>query len=197
MLRLGSAACHKVHQSVIDWAAPFSRTGLPVTALGVNPLSQRLLRWGLTSWQHMQKLNRFCRADLLAGAEMDLLPGMMSAGYVAISAESGAPQSPEDLLIAGARVYRLWLEATRLGLSFQPALGPLFASAIAAGEAPEMTADARTTAVAAQIQRNLQKLTGLPADQLIFVARLGRPRRLFVPSRSIRQPLSHLIRRKP
>ncbi len=197
MLRLTSAACHKVHQAVIDWQSPFSRSGLPATALGVNPLSQRLLRWGLKSWQHMQSLNRYCRADLLAGAEMDIVPGMMSAGYVAISAESGAPQTPEDLLIGGARVYRLWLEATRLGLSFQPALGPLFAAAIAKSDAPIMDCDAKSVANAARIAENLQKLTGAPSEALIFAARLGRPRQPFVRSRSIRQPLSQIIRHKP
>jgi sulfur-carrier protein adenylyltransferase/sulfurtransferase len=197
MLRLASAACHKVHQSVIDWASPFSRTGLPATALGVNPISQKLLQWGLKSWANMQKLNRFCRADLLAGAEMDLLPGMMSAGYVTVTAEFGTAQGPEDVLVAGARVYRLWLEATRLGLSFQPALGPVFAAAVAARCAPAMDGTESTIAKAAHIDQKLQTLSCRRAEELIFVARLGRPRQKTSLSRSLRRPLSALLSRKP
>jgi sulfur-carrier protein adenylyltransferase/sulfurtransferase len=197
LLRLTSAECYKIHQNVIDWSSPFSRKGLPSTALGVNRLSQKLLQWGLKSWANMRQLNRFCRADLLAGAEMDLLPGMMSAGYVTIAAEAGVPQTPEDLLIAGARVYRLWLEASRLGLSFQPALGPVFAAAIAAGDAPDMACSQNIMDKATNIAENLRRLTGQAPDQLIFVARLGRPRQKFSRSRSLRHALADIVSRKP
>jgi sulfur-carrier protein adenylyltransferase/sulfurtransferase len=196
-LRLKSKACHEIHQKVIDWQAGFSRGGLPAKSLGVNVLSRTLLRWGLKSWPHMKWLNRLTRADLLAGAEMDILPGVMSSAYLVVSAHGDLPISEQDLLIAGGRIYRLWLAATQQGLSLQPALGPLFAAAVMQTQAPLVDTAAETLAKASHVAEHLQKLTKQPADRLIFAVRLGKPRRKFVQSRSIRQPLSNIMVNKP
>jgi sulfur-carrier protein adenylyltransferase/sulfurtransferase len=196
-LRLKSQACHAVHQQVIDWQATFSRDGLPAKSLGVNPLSRVLLRYGLQSWSHMKWLNRLTRADLLAGAEMDMLPGVMSSAYVVVSVNGALPISEQDMLIAGGRVYRLWLAAAQQGLAFQPALGPLFAAAAAQGQAPLVDAAPDTLAKASGVAGHLQKLTNLPSNRLIFAARLGKPRHKYVQSRSIRRPLSKIVVNKP
>jgi sulfur-carrier protein adenylyltransferase/sulfurtransferase len=197
LLRLRSKACHGVHQKVIDWETRFSPTGLPANSLGVNGLSQRLLRWGLKSWPRMQSLNRFLRADLLAGAEMDLLPGVMSAAYVVVAVEGDYPLSQDDVLIAGGRIYRLWLEATRQGLAFQPALGPLLALAVAQGTVPLLDTSASLDAKAQTVPAELESLTGLPAGRLIFAARLGFSRKKYVNSRSLRQSLAQIMVNKP
>jgi sulfur-carrier protein adenylyltransferase/sulfurtransferase len=197
LVRLRSKACHYVHQKVIDWDARFSPTGLPAASLGVNGLSQKLLRWGLKSWPRMQSLNRFLRADLLAGAEMDLLPGVMSSAYVVIAAGGDHPLSQDDMLIAGGRIYRLWLEATRQGLAFQPALGPLLALAVAQGDAPLLDGSADLHAKVQSVPTELESLTGLPAGRLIFAARLGFSRKKYVNSRSLRQSLAQIMVNKP
>jgi sulfur-carrier protein adenylyltransferase/sulfurtransferase len=196
-LRLKSQACHHVHQKVIDWQALYSRDGLPAGSLGVNKASQMLLRWGLRSWSHMMWLNRLLRADVLASAEMDLLPGFMSSAYVTVSIDSALPIDETALLIAGSRVYRLWLAATQQGLAFQPALGPLFAAAAAAGRAPLVHLTAGSRALLQTVPVQLQRLTGQNGDQLIFAARLGYARKAFAKSRSIRHPLAKIVVNKP
>jgi sulfur-carrier protein adenylyltransferase/sulfurtransferase len=197
LLRLRSKACHGVHQKVIDWEARFSATGLPSASLGVNGLSQRLLRWGLKSWRKMQLLNGFLRADLLAGVEMDLLPGVMSAAYVVVAVEGDYPLTQVDILIAGARIYRLWLEATRQGLAFQPALGPFLALAVAQGTAPAFDTSAALRAKVQPVPAELESLTGLPANRLIFAARLGFSRRKYVNSRSLRHAMAEIMVNQP
>jgi sulfur-carrier protein adenylyltransferase/sulfurtransferase len=197
LLRLRSKACHAVHQKVIDWEARFSTAGLPSSSLGVNIFSQVLLRWGLKSWPKMQFLNNFMRADLLAGSEMDLLPGIMSAAYVVVAAEGDHPLSQDDVIIAGARIYRLWLEATQQGLSFQPAFGPFLALAVAQGTAPLLDTSATLRAQIQSVPGELESLTGLAADRLVFAARLGLPRKKYVNSRSLRHCLPKIMVNKP
>jgi sulfur-carrier protein adenylyltransferase/sulfurtransferase len=197
VLRLRSKACHSVHQKVIDWQARFSMAGLPSSSLGVNYLSQILLRWGLTSWPKMQFLNRVLQADMLAGAEMDLLPGVMSAAYVVVAAQDDQPLSQDDVIIAGGRIYRLWLEATRQGLAFQPALGPFLALAAAQDTAPMLDTAATLRPKIEAVPAELELLTGVPVNQLIFAARLGLPRKKYVNSRSIRHFLPAIIMNKP
>ncbi len=196
-MRLRSRVCHGVHQKIIDWNNRFSPDALPSTSLGVNIFSQMLLRWGIKSWTKMQALNTFLRADLLAGTEMDLLPGVMSAGYVVVAAESDFPQSTDDMLIAGARIYRLWLEATRQGLAFQPALGPFLAAAVAQGTAPLVDVSPATLQSVKHVSSELEMLTGLPFKRLLFAARLGQPRKKYVNSRSLRQSLATIVLNKP
>ncbi len=196
-MRLRSQACHGVHQKIIDWSNRFSVDGLPSTSLGVNIFSQTLLRWGLKSWAKMQLLNKFLRADLLAGAEMDLLPGVMSAGYVVIAANGDFPLSEDDILIAGARIYRLWLEATRQRLAFQPALGPCLAVAVAQGTAPLVDVSAATLDRVKHVPSELARLTGLPVERLLFAARLGQPLKKYVNSRSLRRSLATIVMNKP
>jgi sulfur-carrier protein adenylyltransferase/sulfurtransferase len=163
----------------------------------VNIFSQRLLRWGLKSWTKMQLLNKFLRADLLAGAEMDLLPGVMSAGYVVVAVDGDFPLTKDDVLVAGGRIYRLWLEATRQGLAFQPALGPLLAAAVAQNAAPLVDVSPATRDRVKHVTSELQRLTGLPPERLLFAARLGQPYKKYVHSRSLRQPLATIVVNKP
>jgi sulfur-carrier protein adenylyltransferase/sulfurtransferase len=196
-MRLRSLACHGVHQKVIDWNNRFSVDALPSASLGVNIFSQRLLRWGLKSWTKMQLLNKFLRADLLAGAEMDLLPGVMSAGYVVVAVDGDFPLTKDDVLVAGGRIYRLWLEATRQGLAFQPALGPLLAAAVAQNAAPLVDVSPATRDRVKHVTSELQRLTGLPPERLLFAARLGQPYKKYVHSRSLRQPLATIVVNKP
>jgi sulfur-carrier protein adenylyltransferase/sulfurtransferase len=194
-LRLASEACFRVHQRVIDTRNRFSRHGLPLTALGLNPLSRLLLRLGLNDWELMQQLNKWGAARHLGAAEMDLLPALMSGGFALIRATDPMETTADSALMQGMRLYRFWLEAARLGLAAQPALGPLFACAIAAGEAPDFNADSKTIAEAERIRAALCRMEdpALP----IFAFRLGRPRAGASLSRSVRHRLAEIIVNKP
>jgi sulfur-carrier protein adenylyltransferase/sulfurtransferase len=196
MLRLRSKACYSVHQDVIDWQDRFSRTGLPAQALGVNPISRTLLKWGLQSWGNMQRLNRWLRADILAALEMDILPGIFSGGYVVVTAQNGKATGPDDHLVAGSRLYRLWLEATRQGLAFQPALGPLLILAAETGDAPLLDGFMPHGA-ATSVSEAVLRLTGLKPDDIVFAARMGYPRKKYVASRSIRHLVATIMVNKP
>lgn len=190
-LRLRSPACQQVHARVIDVDTRFSRTGLPLRALGLNPLSRGLLAMGLKDQCLMTLMNKVLRADLLGGAEMDWLTGLCSAGYALLVPTLPLPQGADGQLLVGMRCFRFWLEATRLGLAVQPALGPLFASAIAREEAADFDADPSAVHVARRIDGELVRLAGAALPQFAF--RLGWPKQKVGSARSIRRPLAAIV----
>lgn len=121
-IRFNHPEVHRDFYSVLRFgdSAAKKKDGLADTTLGVErifiPILRLLRPWGLT-----QALNHIGLHRLMAlrGA---WLP-MVSTPCLAAIVEHG----PSDPLLAGRAVQRVWLQATRLGLSVQP-LGalPLF-----------------------------------------------------------------------
>ena len=123
-LRLTMPEAHRVHRAVIAWDAQFSNDRIPDRALGVDPLTARLMRWVMGSWSRVEFFNTFLAGTWAPRLQMDLIPGVACAAHFVLLAGRG-PHSVDDYVAAGRVMQRFWLTATALGLQVQPELTPL------------------------------------------------------------------------
>ena len=182
-IRLRIESLHTVHASTIDWSEGDSATGIPFRAVGLDRGTLALMRWALPRWSRVRAVNRVLGTGALS-AQMDLLPGVASAGY--FSVHPGAPLAGSmDALRMGRALQRVWLTATSLGLVMQPALAVLaFAHHGRTGALPEPALAARAERLAAGVDAAL----GDP----VFLARIGEPTSRRVRPRSVRRHLDDL-----
>ena len=189
-LRLIIPEGHAVHSQAIEWGARFSEDRVPEQAVGVDPLTARLMRWAMASWGRLHFMNTWLFAHLPPRLLMDLLPGVRCAAHCALLAPA-PPMSIDDYLAAGSALQRFWLSATRLGLLMQPEMTPvIFARYHREGR--RFSVLGKAAAMAAAISRRLDSLLGRhEPERLFFMGRIGScpvPR-----SRSMRKPLAKLL----
>lgn len=191
-IRLGIPETFEIHRSIVDWKNVESEHAIPSAALGLDPLTLRLTRWSLAKWSRTRFMNML-GAPGMASLQMDLVPGLFSAGYFAIRLQDRSSEPDAALaetLKAGQAIQRLWLKATDLGLVMQPCVAMLaFWSYAAAGE--EFTVVKEAQIAARRLAARAEAVFG-KGDSLIFLGRIGWPRGRN-PSRSIRLPLSRLM----
>ena len=123
-LRLTMREAFEVHRSVIEWNAQFSEDKVPDQAVGVDPLTLKLMRWAMQSWPRVEFLNTWLAGTLMPRLQLDLIPGLACAAHFGLGAKV-APVSIDDYVAAGRAMQRFWLEATRLGLWLQPEMTPV------------------------------------------------------------------------
>jgi hypothetical protein len=123
-LRLTCPEAYEVHRSVIEWNSRFSIDRIPDQAVGVDPLTARLMRWVMQSWTRVEFFNRYLFGTVMPRVQLDFLPALACAGHVLLR-----PCRPldgiEDYVRAGIAMQRLWLTATSLGLHLQPEMTPI------------------------------------------------------------------------
>lgn len=85
----------------MDLEHHYSESGIPIDALGLNPLSKALYRWSLPNWKRQNFMNRYFGLPFFAGLELDILPGIFSSGFFAIRANLNIYSQPEALLKLG------------------------------------------------------------------------------------------------
>jgi hypothetical protein len=115
---------YRVHRDIIHWGVRFSEDRVPDQALGVDPLTARLMRWIMADWQRVAFFNRFLAGTLAPRIQMDFLPSLFCAAHFVIAADRPA-QSIDDYIAAGRAMQRFWLTLTGLGLVMQPEMTPL------------------------------------------------------------------------
>jgi hypothetical protein len=185
-LRLSLPEAYPVHREVIAWRRRFSEEGIPGRSLGVDPVTRRVMEWGMRSWRRVSRLNR-AGGTLLPRLEMELLPGFFCAAHFFLLARR-RPESIDDFVAAGRAVQRFWLTATSLDLFVQPEMTPLiFRNYAADGVAfsQEGWAEASARRIAAELDR-----IGRAVDRAVFLGRIGEGRA--PTSRSVRLPLDRL-----
>jgi len=192
-LRLTLPEAYQVHRGIIEWGARFSVDKVPDQAVGLDPLTLKLTRWVMQSWERVQFFNRYLLGTLAPRLQLDLLPGLACAAHFALVLRK-PPQSLDDFIAAGRAVQRFWLTATRLGLQLQPEMTPLIFSRYAR-ERRAFSGSPHAGAAAEAIRRGFERLFGAGAENAVFVGRIGAapPAR----ARSLRQPLSRLGLRPP
>jgi sulfur-carrier protein adenylyltransferase/sulfurtransferase len=127
-LRLTMPEAYEVHRAVIEWDCRYSEDKMPAQAIGADPITTRLMRFVMNSWERVEFFNKYLAGTLAPRVQLDLLPGLACAAHLALIAQS-APRTVDDWVEAGAAVQRLWLTATQLGLAMQPEMTPLIFSA--------------------------------------------------------------------
>src|SRR6185369_1088796 len=75
-LRLTMPEAYQVHRDIIEWNARFSDDRVPDQALGVDPMTAKLMRHVLGSWQRVKFFNTYLAGTVAPRLQMDLLPGI-------------------------------------------------------------------------------------------------------------------------
>jgi hypothetical protein len=189
-IRLRTPEAYAVHKSVIEWGAKFSEDRIPEQAVGVDPMTGRLMRWVMRSWPRVRFFNRYLFGTWLPRIQLDLLPAIFCSAHVILRGPR-PPVSMDDFVEAGAVIQRFWLTCAQNGIRLQPAMTPLiFAWYVAAGE--RFTADETCWRRACELTAQLSaKLGSEHLSTTVFWARIGYSRP--VRSRSLRLPLLSLF----
>ncbi len=170
--RLTCREAFEVHKSVIDWTASFSKQRIPERALGVGPVTARLMRWAMKDWRRVEFLNRYLMGTWLPRLQLDLLPGWRCAAHFVIVAPA-PPVTVDNALAAGRAMQRVWLAAGLSGLQLQPEMTPIIFSRYVR-ERRRFSASVRTMTMAQSSARRFDRLFGeQQASRIVFLARCG------------------------
>jgi len=190
-IRLAARECNDVHRRVIERDARYSLDRIPDQAVGLDPLTTRLMHWLMPRWPLMRFVNRWLGGSIPPRVQLDLLPGLRCGAHIALVA-ARPPADLPDYIAAGRALQRVWLAATRQGLQFQPQLTPLiFADYARQGLA--FSDEMPLRRAAARVDRRLSNLLPGYHTRTVFLARLGHGKP--PTSRSLRLPIPHI--RKP
>ena len=190
-IRLTCPEAYPVHKEIIEWNARFSKNRIPDRAVGVDPLTARLMRWVMQDWERVDFFNRYLLGTVPPRIQLDFLPAILCAAHVLLLART-PPSKLEDYVRAGAAMQRLWLTAAAVGLHLQPEMTPvIFRWYARAGRRfsslPRMADDASTLATL------FERLAGAgPDDAFMFFCRVGRSKP--PASRSVRRDLDELLK---
>jgi hypothetical protein len=190
-IRLICPEAYPVHKSIIEWGARFSKDRIPEEAVGVDPLTARLMHWVMQSWGRVHFFNRYLAGTMAPRLQLDLLPGLRCAAHVLLR-PLHAPTQLEDWVHLGVAVQRLWLTATQQGMHLQPQMTPvIFRWYARAGR--RFSADVCLTELSNQVAADFERTAQVSSvEPFGFFARVGV---CAVPeSRSIRQDVADLMR---
>ncbi|SES92261.1 Nitroreductase family protein [Nitrosospira multiformis] len=189
-LRLIMPEAYQVHRAIIQWNSRYSADKVPDQALGVDPLTARLMRWIMGSWNRVEFFNTFLAGTWAPRLQMDLIPGMACAGHFVILAPH-APRSIDDYVSAGRVMQRFWLTATKLGLQLQPEITPLVFARYSREGIP-FSKTKQCIKLATSLTRRLDHILGEEvATRAVFMGRIGAGKR--PTSRSIRLELEQML----
>ena len=189
-IRLTCPEAYPVHKEVIEWNARFSKDRIPEQAVGIDPLTAKLMRWVLQDWKRVDFFNRYLLGTIAPRIQLDLLPAILCAAHLLVRTKA-PPVRLEDYVQAGIAMQRLWLTAISAGLYLQPEMTPvIFRWYARAGQpfsaSPELTRNASALALL------FERLTGAGReDGFVFFCRVGRSQP--PSSRSVRRELRELL----
>lgn len=171
-IRLTCPEAYLVHKSVIEWGARFSKDRIPEQAVGVDPLTARLMRTVMQSWGRVEFFNRYLMGTVAPRIQLDFVPALACAAHVLLR-----PREPlvelADYVRAGVAMQRLWLTATSVGLHLQPAMTPvIFRWYVQAGE--RISSAATIDAAARTLAGRFERLAAVGRDDpFAFFCRIG------------------------
>lgn len=191
-IRLTIPEAYEVHKRVIQWHARFSNDRIPDQAVGLDPLTTRLMQQVMQSWSRVRFMNRYLAGTLLPRLELDIIPALACAAHFMIVAEH-PPQEVDDYVAAGRAIQRFWLTTTSQGLQLQPEMTPLIFASYIRQDLP-FTREAKQRAQARALTTELERIFGMDSCRGgVFMGRIGAgpsPR-----ARSERLPLEALLKK--
>lgn len=190
-IRLTCPEAYPVHKSIIEWGARFSKDRIPEEAVGVDPMTARLMQWVMHSWSRVAFFNRYLLGTVAPRIQLDLLPGLRCAAHVLVRPKQ-PPTQLTDWVQLGMAVQRIWLTATQQGLHLQPEMTPvIFRWYARAGR--RFSALPALADQSLQLAGDFERIANATAtDNFGFFARVGVSQ---VPrSRSIRHDLVDLMK---
>ena len=191
-IRLTIPEAYEVHKRIIQWHARYSDDRIPDQAVGLDPLTTRLMEWVMQSWPRVRFMNRYLAGTILPRLQLDIIPALACAAHFMIVADRAA-QKEDDYFAAGRALQRFWLTATSLEMQFQPEMTPLIFASYARQNLP-FTNSATQQAQARRLTANLEHLFGTDISRrAVFMGRIGAG--LPPSARSLRRPLAELLRK--
>lgn len=171
-IRLTTEEGYRVHSQVIEWNKQFSDTKIPDQAVGVDPVTAKIMKWAMASWRRVQFLNRYFAGTWLPRIQLDWLPARGCGAHFILVADNEL-NDIDDCLRGGRALQRFWLTATKLGLQFQPEMTPLiFSRYVADDEA--FTSNQHAIDIAQAVANDLSKqLEGKSVRSAVYMGRLG------------------------
>ena len=171
-IRLIAREAFEVHSRVIEWNASFSADRIPDRAVGLDPLTTRLMAWAMQDWRRVSFLNTFLGGTIVPRLQLDFLPALACGAHVVISAPR-EPRQIDDFIAAGATVQRFWLTTTQLGLQHQPEITPLIFSRYVR-EGVRFTRNGKAWRIATRLERRLGEIIGPELlRQAVWMGRVG------------------------
>jgi hypothetical protein len=195
-IRLSIPEAFSVHQRILDWRRVQSPDGVPAKAIGLDPMTLASMKWVMKSWSRAHFMNRFAGGTVVPLLEMDLLPGLFCGAHFMVFERNPRTDLalPEQLIMIGRSLQRMWLTATSLGLVMQPSLAPLCFAYYATQERA-FTGDAGMRAQAQTLREELDILKrDAGRTELAFMGRIGAPLSNVQGPRSVRKSLAEMLR---
>lgn len=190
-LRLTIPEAHAVHKQVIQWGARYSDDRMPGDSIGLDPITARLSRWLMHSWQRVDFFNTYLAGTLTPRIELDFVPALACAAHFVIAHKTAGGSTIDDYVAAGRAMQRFWLTAESLGLRLQPEMTPLIFSAYAR-EKIHFSGTTGASEHASRLAAQLSRLIGEDYSvRAVFMGRIGNASP--AKSRSLRLPLDRLI----
>lgn len=190
-IRLTCPEAYLVHRDVIDWNARFSEERIPDQAIGVDPVTARLMHWVMKSWPRVDFFNRYLFGTVPPRIELDFLPALGCSAHV-LARPTRQLGTVNDYVAAGAAFQRLWLTATSISLHLQPEMTPLIFHWYADHHRPVSARPSINQELGPLAKRFDTVLGSRPGDPPgAFLCRIGKshlPR-----SRSLRRSLDRLL----
>lgn len=189
-LRLTMPEAYEVHRSIIEWNARYSEAKVPDQALGLDPLTLKLMHWVMDSWKRVQFFNTFLAGTLAPRIQLDFVPGLACAAHFLLLAKY-KPATIDDYVLAGRAVQRFWLTLTSLNLYMQPEMTPL----IFRGYARDHLSFSKVQTMHGSAKRLADRLDAIVEPQnpdlAVFMGRIGAA--TAPTARSLRLPLKQLL----
>jgi len=193
-IRLRIPETFEIHRRIVDWTSALSPHGIPASALGLDAMTVKMMRWSLAERSRTEMSNRL-GSPKMASLQMDLIPAIFSAAFFAFRVPQ-RPADPHDAVVqlfeVGQAVQRFWLTATRLGLAMQPCFAPL-AFSYYGRNGIAFTRGERERRSAQKLAKSLEQCFPQSQD-LVFLGRIGWPAPRKGQSRSTRRALSELVK---
>jgi len=193
-IRLRIPETFAIHSRIVDWRRAYSPDAIPSRALGVDAMTQKMMRWTLAKRERTEMANKM-GSPMFAGLQMDFLPGIFSAAYFAFRFEeprAAGAAGTTQLLRGGEAVQRFWLTASKRGLVLQPCLATLAFAHYGLSNEPFTVSEPERRKAKVLAQRVVRDLGDLQTT--FFVGRIGFPQAAKLESRSLRVPLAQLVK---
>lgn len=189
-LRLTCPEAYPVHRDIIEWNARYSADRIPDQAVGVDPLTAKLMRWVMQSWERVDFFNRYLTGTIAPRIQLDFLPALGCASHILLK-PAQRQSALIDHLAAGMALQRLWLTASSLGLYLQPEMTPvIFRWYVQADR--RISENSEINAGAIKLARQIEQLTSAQPDTgFAFFCRVGHSKIPY--ARSLRKKLSELL----
>lgn len=192
-IRLTCPEAYPVHRDIIEWNAQFSTDRIPDQAVGTDPVTTKLMRWVMRSWERVDFFNRYLTGTIVPRIELDFIPALACASHVLMHAKRSQGDDLRDHLVAGIALQRIWLTASMLGLHLQPQMTPVIFHWYTKCGRP-ISSTLEITDRAAKLAKQFEELgSEVPDTDFVFFCRIGRSGAPH--SRSLRRSLEDLSKK--